>query len=547
MTNNKSYESYIDIKKARLIKVSGVFQTMPRHRLVSSLQTLSLKGVGDLVVSLSPPIITKLQYYHDPQKIVTSLYQCLDNLNEMLVSNVPYYLYNTMAIQVLGAVKNLIEKTKKCYYPNTNMAAFLTEMNVVVSLTEVVLNAHLKQIDFTEWPKIMRYVLYKNLPKMTGLEMLNLGSCTGGWRTNDYDRCIVDGISSMKSLRSLCLCFDCTDQIIQVIGENCPMIQCLDVTSSRSVTDRSIASLLKCVELKELQLNRTSVTPTGLAQLLIGLPKLQDIGRCDEFGGVIKALLSLNNSCSHYGLKKIQTRGLTSETLRLLVDMFPNIEFINLFHDDQGADLTILTSLDHLKDLKVLSCAFYGDYLKQLLEVRGRNITSLHLEHAEEIDLNVLIDISQFCPNLKNLVLYNCDFMDNLSINRSKFTVHPFQRLEKLFWMVDCARNHLEFILSHAVNIKNIHLGSSTGITHTSIVNILNVNSMKHLEELRILYSSDMNMRTVKLLLASCTNLKVLSELESWQGISMDELKTFKQHIYSNNFDLDIRPTLSYY
>jgi hypothetical protein len=37
------------------------------------------------------------------------------------------------------------------------------------------------------------------------------------------------------------------------------------------------------------------------------------------------------------------------------------------------------------------------------------------------------------------------------------------------------------------------------------------------LEELRILYSSDMNMRPVELLLARCGNLRVLSELESWQ------------------------------
>ena len=156
---------------------------------------------------------------------------------------------------------------------------------------------------------------------------------------------------------------------------------------------------------------------------------------------------------------------------------------------------------------------------------------------------------SQFYKTrLFSLVLYNCDFMDGMSINYgSKLKVQPFQSLEKLFWMVDCARSHLEFILSHAVNIRNIHLGSSTGITHSSITNILTVNPMKHLEELRILYSSDMSMRTVELLLASCTNLRVLSELESWQGISMEELKIFKEHIFSNNFDLDIRPTLSYY
>ncbi|RZC41608.1 Ribonuc P 40 domain containing protein [Asbolus verrucosus] len=486
--------------------------TMPKHRLVPTLQTLSLRGVGSLVISLSPPIVTKLQYYHDPQKIVTSLYRCLDCLNELLVSHVPYYLYDTMAVEVLHAVKGLIEKTKKTYYPHTNMSAFLTEMNVVVSLTEVVLNSHLKQIDFTEWPKIMRYVLYKNLGKMSGLEVLNLGSCTGGWRTSDYDKYIVEGITGMKHLRSLCLCFDCTDQVIQVIGDNCPTIQCLDVTSSRSVTDRSIPSLLKCTQLRELQLHRTSVTPLGLAQILNGLAKLQDIGRCDEFGNVIKNLHQ-NSNCGPYGLKKIQARGLSPENLRLLVDMFPKVEFINLFHDEQITDLTILTSLDNLKELKLLSCAFYGDYLKQLLEVRGSNITSLHLEHAEEIDLNVLIDISQFCPRLKSLVLYNCDFMDSLAINPNKLKIQPFQSLEKLFWVVDCARNHLEFILLHAVNI----------------LNILTVNAMKNLEELRILYSSDMNMRTVELLLASCTNLKVLSELESWQVVTVDlKLKHFK-------------------
>lgn len=451
-----------------------------------------------------------------------------------------------MAVEVLSAVKGLIENTKRTYYPHTNMSAFLTEMNVVVSLTEVALNPLLKQIDFTEWPKIMRYVLYKNLTKMPGLEVLNLGSCTGGWRTSSYDKFILEGISGMKNLRSLCMCFDCTDQVIQVIGDNCPFIQCLDVTSSRSVTDRSIPLLLKCNQLRELQLHRTSVTPFGLAQVLRGLDKLQDIGRCDEFGGVIK-ILHQSGACGPFGLRKIHARGLAAESLRILVDMFPKVEFINLFHDEQVTDLTILTSLDCLKELKLLSCAFYGDYLKQLLEVRGNNITSLHLEHADEIDLNVLIDISQFCPRLKSLVLYNCDFMDSLEVHPSRLKIQPFQNLEKLFWMVDCARTHLEFILLHAVNIRNIHLGSSTGITHSSIVNILTVNPMKHLEELRILYSSDMSMRTVELLLASCSNLRVLSELESWQGISMEELKNFKQHIYANNFDLDIRPTLSYY
>ncbi|XP_074042912.1 uncharacterized protein isoform X1 [Leptinotarsa decemlineata] len=518
---------------------------MPKYRDVPSLQTLSLRSIGSLVVYITPEIISNVRVHKDLQKIISSLQQNVDWLNKLLTSHVPHHLYNDMAVEVLKAVKLVIEKTKKTYFPNSLMSSFVTEMHIVVSLTEVVVNPQLRSIDFSQWPKIMRYVLYKNLHNLTGLEILNLGSCSGGWQTAEFNKYLLNSISRMKNLKSLCLCFDCTDIIVQTVGDYCPSMQCLDLTSSRSVTDRSIPHLLKCRNLRELQLHRTSVTTDGLAQLIIGLPKLQDIGRCDEFGPVIKCLHQKYSSSGPFGLRKIQSRDISTENLRLFVDMFPKIEYVSLFHDEQISDLTVLISLDNLRDLKLLSCAFYGDYLKQLLEVRGGNITSLHLEHVEEIDFKVLVDISQSCPKLKNLVLYNCDFRSSPLISNS-FKVRPFLNLERIFWVVDGAVSHLEFVLSHAVNIRYVHLGSSTGITHSSVVNVLSVNPLRKLEEFRVLYSSDMNMRTVELLLASSKNLRVLSELESWQGIQMEELKTFKEYIRSHNFDLDIRPTLSF-
>lgn len=518
---------------------------MPQHRTVQSLQYLCLEGVGTMVVSLAPRILSRVQMCSDPQKGVACLKRSLQVLEQLLIYNIPCYLYDAMTVQVLNAVKNLIDKTKKTYDQFAPMSVFLTEMNVVVNLTEVVLTRNLRVIDFSIWPKIMRYVLYKNLFKMTGLEVLNLGSCTVGWRTSDNDKCILDGIADMKNLRSLCLCFDCSDSVIQTLADNCPNLQSLDVTSSRSVTDRSISSLLRCKQLRELQLHRTSVTVAGFAQLLVGLPKLQDLGRCDEFGNVVKYIHQNYTITGPFGLRKLQTRDLSNDSLRFLVSMCPKVEHVCLFHDEHISDFTILTTLDNLKELKLSSCAFYTDFIKQFLEVRGYGLTSLHLEHVEEIDLNAIVHISQCCPLLKNLVLYNCDFVDQRD-SHPRLKVKPYQYLERVFWVVDCAVNHLEFLLSHSINIKLIHLGSSTGITHSSIAKILNVNPMKELEELRILYSSDMNIRTVELLLASCTKLKVLSELESWQGITMDELKAFRQYIHSKNFDLDVRPTLSY-
>ena len=517
---------------------------MPRHRTVPTLQNMCLEAVGSLIAVLVPSVLETINIYSNPQGC---LQKSLDWLKQLLISHVPRYLYNLVAVHVLNSVKDQIEKVKKGYFPHTSITTFLTEMNVVVGLTEVMLTPYLKHVNFSIWPKIMRYVLYKNLRCLSGLEVLNLGSCTGGWKTKEYDKYILDGITQMKNLRSLCLCFDCTDYIMQIISENCPNLQILDVTSSRSVTDRSIDHILKLKQLHELQLHRTSVSMVGFAELIVGLEKLQDLGRCDDFGKVVKYIYENYYKIGPFNLKKFQIRDLTTDHLKLMVDMFPNIECLSLFHDEQNSDLTLLTTLCNLKDLKLLSCNFYTDYLKHVLEIRGCNLTSLHFEHVEEINLNALVYISQFCPHLKSLVLYNCDFVDQPESYSGWLKIKPFENLERVFWVVDCAINHLEFLLSHSINIRYIHLGSSTGITHSSVERILAVNPMKKLEELRVLYSIDMCIKTVEMILESCPNLRVLSELESWQEVSHEELLDFKCYISSHNFDLDIRPTLSYY
>nr|CAI5869027.1 unnamed protein product [Callosobruchus analis] len=514
---------------------------MPGHRDVSSLRQLSLRAVGKLITCYATFILRDIKTHHEPQRIVRALQQRIEFLRALLESHCPRQLYTQLAFEVLSAVKELIDRTKKSYSPNVSISAFLTEMNVVVSLTEVVLGPELCQIDFQKWPRIMRYVLYKNMHRMTGLEKLNLGSCSGGWKEND--RCLADGMTKMRNLRSLCLCFDATDQIVQMLAKSCPVLAFLDLTSSGSVTDRSVPHLLRLRELQEVQLHRTSVSATALAALVTGLTRLQSLGRCDDFASVVRHL----HPTGCFPLRRVHTRDLSTDVLRLLVDIFPEIEYICLFLDEHSCDLTVLISLDRLRELKLLSCAFYGDYLKQLLEVRGRNITSLHLEHVEELDFRVLKDISQCCPYVKNLVFYNCDFSQSSSaLTDVSFKTPPFFCLERLFWVVDGVITHLEFILAHAFGIQYIHLGSSTGITHSSVVNILSKNPMRQLEEFRVLYSIDMSMRTVELLMASCINLKVLSELESWQGITLNELNAFKNYIVTNNFDLDISPTLSF-
>ncbi|KAK7794643.1 hypothetical protein R5R35_004435 [Gryllus longicercus] len=520
---------------------------MPKLRQPAALEAAALRAVGAFVAAAGRamllPVCALTQ--RDPDRGLAALQERLQALNELLYASVPWYLFDKMAQQVLTAVSALIQETKNEFNNFESMSVFMNHMNVVVSLTEVAVHPHLRHIDISLWPKIMRYVLYRNLHRMTGLESLNLGSGSSGWKMADIEKSIVGGITAMHHLTSLCLCFDCTDHILALVGEACARLQKLDVTSSRSVTNRSVPALLQCARLRELHLYRTSVTVEGYAQLLVGLKQLEDFGRCDEFGQVLEFAKSALAD-GPYGLRIFQSRDVTTAHLNLLVEMCPRVTHVSIFHDERISDITVLANLDDLSELKLLSCDFFTDNVKQLLEIKGRNLTWLHLEHVEEIDLNALMYISQFCPNLKKLTFYNCEFLDHTSLSYTKLTVPPFQCLERIVCLADCALLHLEFLLSNCFNIRFIQLGSSTGIGDETMAKVLLRNPMRKLEELRILYSDNLSMQTVQLLMTHCHSLRVLSELESWQGITERELTEFRKHLAVSNIDLDVRPTLSY-
>lgn len=518
---------------------------MPQKKQPLSLEALGLQAGGEFVSSIGRMIISS-----KTDAIALNRAGAMENmfsyLTEFLYTHVPWNLFDQMATHVLTSISNLIKETKNNYNQDQPMSVFLNKMKVVVSLTEVAINPHLRCIDISVWPKIMRHVLYQRLYRMTGLEELNLGSGSGGWKTSDIEKSIIQGVSAMQNLTSLCLCFDCTDHIISIVGQTCCKLQNLDVTSSRSVTDRSVGPLLNCPQLRQLLLYRTSVSIEGYTELLLGLRQLKDLGRCDELGIILENLKERNSVSEPLGLEVFQSRDVTTTHLNLLVEMCPNVRHVSIFHDERVSDLTVLIYLNNLSELKLLACDFYTDQVKQMLEVRGEKLTWLHLEHVEEIDLNALVYISQFCPHLKKLVLYNCDFLEHTSLSLKKLKVVPFQYLEQIICVVDCALVHLEFLLSHCINIKCIQLGSSTGIGDETMAKVLAVNPMRKLEELKILFSDNLSMQTVQFLMTRCDNLRVLTELESWQGITAEELETFRKYLILNNIDLDIRSKFSY-
>ncbi|XP_076685474.1 uncharacterized protein LOC143377727 isoform X1 [Andrena cerasifolii] len=521
---------------------------MPRKHQVPMLVDLALCSVGEYVTMFGR-YMTKLICTiskTNPDYGHTKLRTMLEFMRHLLSSSIPRHLYDKLSQAVLTAIVNLVKETRGTYNDYAVTTAFLSEMTIALHLTEVAVGAHLKAIEFSTWPKIMRHVLYNKLHEMVGLEVLDLGSGSAGWRTSDIEKIIVNGVSAMPNLVCFILCFDCTDNIIAALAQNCKKLQKLDVTASRSVTERSVKALLSCKYLKQIKLCRTSMTVLGYANLFLEHLNIEDIGRCDEFGYVLEHIHQEMDIKRSFHIGTFESRNFSMEHLCLLVDMCPYITSLCLLRDERIVDLTVLATFDYLKELKLLSCDFYAHGIKTLLEIKGRTITSLHLEHVEQIDLNALILISQYCPDIKSLVFYNCEFLEHAPAYPRRLTVPPFRSLERIKCVAECANMHLEFLLSCCINIRFIQLGSSTGIGDETMRRIFLGNPLSKLEELKILYSHDLSMKTVQLLMQYCHNLRRLSELESWQGISPAELNSFKEQLKSTNTNLDISPSLSF-
>lgn len=522
---------------------------MPKKHQVPMLVDLALHSIGEFVIAFGRHMTKHVCTISktNPEHGIVKLHSMLQFMKYLLNSNIPRNLYNRMSVAVLTAVVNLVKETRGTYNDFVSTTAFLSEMTVALHLTEVAVGAHLRTIEFSIWPKIMRHVLYNELHDMIGLEVLDLGSGSAGWRTSVIEKMIINGVSVMPNLACFILCFDCTDNIIMALAQHCKKLQKLDVTASRSVTERSVGPLLSCKYLTQVKLCRTSMSTPGYANLFLEHLNIQDIGRCDEFGFVLE-LINKNekNVKSSFHIRMFESRNFSMEQLYLLVEMCPYITSLCLLRDERIVDLTILATLDYLKELKLLSCDFYTHGINTLLEIKGSTIISLHLEHVEEIDLNALISISQYCPDIKSLTFYNCEFLVRAQRYPRKLAVAPFQSLERIKCVAECASMHLEFLLSHCTNIKFIQLGSSTDIGDETMRRILLQNPMSKLEELKILYSHDLSMKTIQLLMENCDNLRRLTELENWQGISPAELNLFREELKRTNTNLDTSPSLSF-
>lgn len=477
---------------------------MPKRQQPKSLESLALKRSSDWLClageNLLPQVAKDAKV--DTSVAVDQLKCLIEIAHGMFERFVPFYLYKPLMDEVIKGIVRLVDKCKEAIEFKANMGRFLAQVNIALSLLKSLISVKLRVIDFDEMPKMLRSAFYTQLSEMRGLHWLSLGSVSGGWKTMDMEQLLVNGLRNMKSLRHLCLNYDCTDNVLRTLVKNCPELISLDITNSKNINNSSIDILVDLKKLRCIQLYRTSVGMEGFINILLHLPELRDIGRYEELGRCLEYIDNYHPTYGSFKLENFVSIQATTKQIQILCDKCPFVESISLFHNVLLLDLMSVIGLNQLSNLKLLSCDFFADQIRDVLQIKGCNLTTLNLEHVDEIDMNALIYISQFCPDLKTLILCNCNLIQSTSIRQHKLP--PFMNLENLTLIGECSFPHLEFILSNAYRLKFIHLGTQIVTNDAFFEKIFLRNELSYLEEIRILHSDDLTVATAYAFINNC-------------------------------------------
>lgn len=515
---------------------------MPKVRQPKRLESMALKRSAEWLCSTGARLIPQVGGTNkiDNKIAVEQLKEIIEIFHGMFERFVPYFLYKPLTDEVIRGIAQLVDKCKEADQQifKTNMAKFVAQINVALSLAQTLISVKLRFVDFDKMPKMIRTSFYAQLSQMPGLEWISLGSVSGGWKTYDMEEMLMDGLGNMTHLMHLCLNYDCTDNVLRTLAKNCPRLMSLDITNSKEITNDSVDILVDLKNLRAVQLYRTNVSMEGYINILLHLPQLCDIGRFDDLGKILEYIDDYYPTYGNFSLENFVSFQATTKQIQILCEKCPNVKSISLFHNVLFLDLMAVIGLNKLTKLKFLSCDFFADRIRDVLEVKGCNLTTLSLEHVEQIDMNALVYISQFCPDLKTLVLCNCSLIHSTSVQR--FKLPPFMSLENFTLIGECPIQHLEFILCHAHKLKFVHFGTRIIVTDDLFNKVFLRNELSHLEELIILHSDYLTVKSAYALVNNCCSLQKLYEIESWLGVSAFELDEFKRYVKEKNFDVDL-------
>lgn len=195
------------------------------------------------------------------------------------------HIVDSLASSVIqGLEETIVNRNSRMHLSDkpAEISQLNLEMFLLLRFSSLVLVENLARLDLRERLQPVRNYLYERLELLPGLRDLQLGEASHGYTPELFRSKFLAGVSNMKRLVQFSLHFDCFDQLISALAENCgASLKVLDVEQSLNVTDESVESMQCFTELRDLNIFSCGFTTEGQARLLTGLPSLLNLRRGD--------------------------------------------------------------------------------------------------------------------------------------------------------------------------------------------------------------------------------------------------------------------------
>ncbi|XP_046389946.1 uncharacterized protein LOC124158728 [Ischnura elegans] len=396
----------------------------------------------------------------------------------------------------------------------------------------------------------------------------------------------IDHLSQIPFITALDLHLICTDEILEVIGRCCPLLEEINIVSRLEqdkraksctfnalklkffVSDEGLAHLSHCRKLKKLAMNKMlrshyvgrMMTDNGIRKLLRTLPNLQFISYGDT-GTVIAQGMEDIGSLNLQGLSDFHPSPFHIEAAARLC---PKLQYLSLSmptgnmsqidgsggNEEGGVVLQALSrSTICVSGLELCQFRFEENMLN-LLKVKGEHITNLELNTSNAMSSKDVISIGRNCPFIQGLCIKNMgpepasakvnswNFCNSFDGKFPPFSCLLGLQLNGQDWNPEII---LLVCLSYAFRLKTLSLQnfSYLNLLDKIMSRIFFINPLKDLIALYLYVGCPLSYNGIQQVLENCPKINQLTFVEH-EFLQSEDVALLKEEVQKSNFDLNI-------
>lgn len=383
-------------------------------------------------------------------------------------------------------------------------------------------------------------------------------------------------LSSLQNIVILDMQLACTDEILEVVGKTCFKLEQINIISRLEpdqlqikytvynfnalklkffISDIGLQHLKNCKMLKQITMNRMirsqfggkMMTEDGIRDLVKSLPYIESISY-EDMGVVISQGME---DVDFLPLTYVSDYHAQARHMDAIARLCPNVKHLCLcipsYNSQIAADILRTLSSTNLEISTLELGRFpFNSAMVNFFVSKGNFLTNLHLQADDVLIAKNMCIIGQMCPKLKHLHVKSGDNVLGLEEKLNPFPVSDkamFRNLESLelqgsYWRAEVI---LPLLITHSKQLEKLVLCKRREYQNldSNLLQILNVNPMKHLKYLFLYVGCFISISTIMYLVKHCPNIKELA-LVKHSNIEGSDIRQLHDDIKRYNLDLKV-------